>query len=61
MKKKIIRPSAEEDAETTQAAISDPDSPPLTEEEWNEVRHRTIRGHERPPGSKLNRKEITES
>lgn len=51
MKKKIIRPSAKEDAAITKAALADPDSPPLTEEEWNEIKHRTIRGRGRPPGS----------
>ena len=51
MKKKIIRPSAKEDAAITKAALSDPDSLPLTDEEWNEVKHRTIRGRGRPLGS----------
>jgi len=51
MKKKIIRPSAKEDVAITKAALSDPDSLPLTDEEWNEVKHRTIRGRGRPLGS----------
>jgi uncharacterized protein (DUF4415 family) len=44
MKKKIIRPTAEEDAVITKAALSDPDNPPITEEEWNEIKHRVVRG-----------------
>ena len=51
MKKKIIRPSAKEDAAITKAALTDPDSLPLTEEEWNEIKRRTIRGRGRPAGS----------
>ena len=51
MKKKIIRPSAEEDAAITKAALSDPDNPPITEEEWNEIKHRVVRGRGRPMGS----------
>ena len=37
MKKKLIRLSAEEDAAITKAALSDPDNPPITEEEWKEI------------------------
>ncbi len=44
MKKKLIRPTAEEDAAITKAALSDPDNPPITEEEWNEIKHRVVRG-----------------
>lgn len=44
MKKKIIRPTAEEDAAITKAAMADPDNPPITEEEWNEIKHRVVRG-----------------
>jgi uncharacterized protein (DUF4415 family) len=51
MKKKIIRPSAKEDIAITRAALSDPDSPPLTDKEWNEIKHRAIRGRGRPLGS----------
>lgn len=40
MKKKIIRPSPAEDAAITKAALSDPDSLPFTEEEWNEIKKR---------------------
>ena len=58
MKKKIIRPSAKEDAAITKAALSDPDSLPLTDEEWNEVKHRTIRGRGRPLGSGI-KKQVT--
>ena len=51
MKKKLIRLSAEEDAAITKAALSDPDNPPITEEEWKEIRHRVVRGRGRPIGS----------
>jgi uncharacterized protein (DUF4415 family) len=51
MKKKIIRPSTKEDAVITKAALSDPDSLPLTDKEWEEVKHRAIRGRGRPLGS----------
>jgi hypothetical protein len=44
MKKKLIRPTAEEDAAITKGALSDPDNPPITEEEWNEIKHRVVRG-----------------
>ena len=44
MKKKLIRPTAEEDAAITKAAMADPDSMPLTDEEWNEIKHRVVRG-----------------
>jgi len=37
MKKKIIRPTAEEDAVITKAAMSDPDCVPFTDEEWEKV------------------------
>ena len=51
MKKKLIRLSAEEDAAITKAALSDPDNPPITEEEWNAIKHRVVRGRGRPVGS----------
>jgi len=44
MKKKLIRLSAEEDAAITRAALSDPDNLPITEEEWNEIKHSIVRG-----------------
>jgi hypothetical protein len=49
--KKIIRPTPEEDAAITKAAMSDPDSLPLTDEEWEKIRHRIVRGRGRPLGS----------
>jgi hypothetical protein len=49
--KKIIRPTPEEDAAITKAAMSDPDSLPLTDEEWEQIRHRIVRGRGRPLGS----------
>ncbi|MBU3624937.1 BrnA antitoxin family protein [Polynucleobacter sp. JS-Safj-400b-B2] len=51
MKKKLIRLSVEEDAAITKAALSDPDNPPITEEEWNAIKHRVVRGRGRPAGS----------
>jgi uncharacterized protein (DUF4415 family) len=51
MKKKIIRPTAEEDAAITKAALSDPDKLPLTDEDWENIRHRIVRGRGRPLGS----------
>jgi uncharacterized protein (DUF4415 family) len=51
MKKKLIRLSAEEDAAINKAALSDPDNPPITEEEWKEIKHRVVRGRGRPIGS----------
>ena len=44
MKKKLIRPTAEEDAAITKAAMADPDSMPLTDEEWEKVRPTLVRG-----------------
>ena len=51
MKKKIIRPTAEEDAAITKVALSDPDNLPLTDEDWENIRHRIVRGRGRPLGS----------
>jgi uncharacterized protein (DUF4415 family) len=51
MKKKIIRPTAEEDATITKAAMADPDSMPFTDEEWEKVRPTLVRGRGRPLGS----------
>ena len=51
MKKKIIRPTAEEDAAITKAAMADPDSMPFTDEEWEKVRPTLVRGRGRPIGS----------
>ena len=51
MKKKLIRLSAEEDAAVTKAAMSDPDSLPLTDEEWEKIKPRLVRGRGRPLGS----------
>ena len=51
MKKKLIRLSAEEDAAITKAAMADPDSMPLTDEEWEKVRPTLVRGRGRPLGS----------
>jgi uncharacterized protein (DUF4415 family) len=51
MKKKLIRLSAEEDAAITKAALADPDNMPFTDKEWNEIKHRVVRGRGRPMGS----------
>ena len=48
MKKKLIRPTATEDAAITRAALSDPDSLPITDEEWSEIKHRLVRGRAEP-------------
>jgi hypothetical protein len=50
MKKKLIRPSAAEDAEITKAALSDPDNLPMTDEEWSEIKHRLVHGRTSPVG-----------
>jgi len=47
MKKKLIRPTDEEDAQITAAALSDPDNQPLTDAELKQFR--PMRG--RPLGS----------
>ena len=52
MKKKIIRPSAAEDAEITKAALSDPDNLPMTDEEWSEIKHRLVHVRTRPVGDR---------
>ena len=51
MKKKLIRPSAKEDAAITKAAKSDPDSRPFTNKEWAKVKPTLVRGRGRPLGS----------
>jgi hypothetical protein len=51
MKKKLIRPTAEEDAAITKAAMADPDSMPFTDKEWEKVRPTLVRGRGRPLGS----------
>ena len=51
MKMKLIRPTAEEDAAITKAAMADPDSMPFTDEEWEKVKPTIVRGRGRPLGS----------
>ena len=51
MKKKLIRPTAEEEAAITKAAMADPDSMPFTDEEWEKVKPTIVRGRGRPLGS----------
>jgi uncharacterized protein (DUF4415 family) len=43
----IIRPTPEEDAAITRAAEADPDSRPLSDEEWRTMR--PVRGPQRAP------------
>ena len=50
-KRNLIRPTAEEDAVITAAAMSDPDAKPLTDAEWEQVRPLVRRGRGRPLGS----------
>lgn len=49
MSRTLIRPSAEEDAAITAAAIADPDAVPLTDAEWEAVKPTLRRG--RPPAA----------
>jgi uncharacterized protein (DUF4415 family) len=51
MKKKLIRPSAKEDAAITKAAKSDPDSLPLTKKDLERMKPTLVRGRGRPLGS----------
>ena len=51
MKKKIIRPTAAEDAAITKAAMADADSIPFTDEEWEKAKPTMVRGRGRPLGS----------
>ncbi len=43
MKKKLINPSLKEDAEITRAAKLDPDSIPLTNNEWKRIKKTIVR------------------
>ncbi len=38
MNKKLIKPNAKEDAEITKAAKTDPDSKPLSKNQWKRVK-----------------------
>lgn len=40
----FVLPTVEEDQEITDAALIDPDCPPITEDEWEEIRLRLVRG-----------------
>jgi uncharacterized protein (DUF4415 family) len=51
MNKKLIRPTDNEDALITAAALSDPDALPLTDKEWDAVKAKVKRGPGRPIGS----------
>lgn len=52
----IVLPTPEEDAAITAAALSDPDALPLTDEEWELVKHRVRIG--RPPAA-ITKKSVT--
>jgi glucokinase len=52
--KKLIRPTAEEDAAITKAAMADPDSIPFTDEEWEAVKHTVVRGRNKLSDQKVN-------
>ena len=49
MSRTLIRPTAEEDAVITAAALSDPDAAPLTDAEWEAAKPMLRRG--RPPAA----------
>ena len=52
MRKKLIRPSSKEDAAITEAAQSDPDSLPLTDQEWEQIKTHLFKGSGWPLDSK---------
>jgi uncharacterized protein (DUF4415 family) len=58
MNKKLIKPNPQEDALLTEAAFNDSDSVPLTDSEWNQVKHNLKRGPGRPKGT-ANKAQIT--
>ncbi len=41
--KKLIKPSAKEDAEITKVAKSDPDSQPISKKDWERIKHTVVR------------------
>jgi uncharacterized protein (DUF4415 family) len=45
--RKLRLPTPEEDARITAAALSDPDTPLLTDEEFERIKHRMVRGRPR--------------
>jgi hypothetical protein len=53
--KKLIRPTAEEDAAITKAAMADPDCIPFTDEEWEAVKHTVVRGRNEPSDQEVNK------
>lgn len=40
----IVMSTPEEDRKIIEAALTDPDCPPITDEEWEEIRLRLVRG-----------------
>lgn len=42
--RRLVLPTLEEDRKIIEAALTDPDCPLLTEEEWAEIRMRLVRG-----------------
>lgn len=55
----LIAPTPEEDAAITAAAMSDPDSIPLTDEEWEEVERTGRVGRRGRPKSDTTKEHIT--
>ncbi|WP_397391754.1 hypothetical protein [Polynucleobacter sp.] len=53
--KRIIRPTAEEDAAITKAAMADPDCIPFTDEEWEAVKHTVVRGRNKLSDQKVSK------
>lgn len=53
---KVYLPTPEEDAAITAAALSDPDAMPLTDKEWEQVKHTARRGR---PTSAVTKEHIT--
>ncbi len=43
MNKKLIKPSAKEDAEITKVATSAPDSQPISKKDWERIKHTVVR------------------
>ncbi|QWE17924.1 hypothetical protein [Polynucleobacter corsicus] len=53
--KKLIKPTAEEDAAIIKAAMADPDCIPFTDEEWEAVKHTVVRGRNKPLDQKASK------
>ena len=53
MRKKLIKLSYKEDAAVTKAATSDANAKPLTNGQWNKVKHALTRGRVQPLGKRV--------